>query len=136
MVLYLSHAHAIIWHGRTIALAFATPTAAVVNILLCLLLIPPLGLEGAALATVIGYCVLALLTLPVARRLTGLALPGRTALLSALGASAAVGVSLLLPVDGVWLVPRTVVAVGLVAALGWAVRGHIRAGRSDVPAAA
>jgi O-antigen/teichoic acid export membrane protein len=133
MVLYLSHAHAIIWHGKTIALAFATPTAAALNIVLCLVLIPPLGLEGAALATVIGYCVLALLTLPVARRLTGLALPGRTAVLSAVGATAAVGVSLLVPVDGVWLVPRTVVAVGLVVVLGLAVRGHIRSGSSPQP---
>jgi O-antigen/teichoic acid export membrane protein len=131
MVAYLAHAHAIIWHGRTGVLAFATPTSAALNIGLNIALIPPLGLEGAAVATAVSYTALALLTLPFARRMTGLRAPGRPALIAVSGAGAVVAVSLLLPVEGaVWLTVRTAAAVGLAAALAYAVRAHIRGGRA------
>lgn len=114
-LVYLSSANLIIWHGRTLVLGAATPIAVALNIALCALLIPPLGLEGAALATIVAYVLLGALLfawsgsraqVPWERWRLGVA---------ALPAFAGFAVALALPDDGGWLIVRGILAVGLAA---------------------
>ena len=53
--LYLSRVHIIFQQRATRVLAWATPLATVIGIGTCALLVPPLGLSGAAVSTIIGY---------------------------------------------------------------------------------
>ena len=56
-VIYLGASHGLIWAERVRILAIVTPLVAVFNIGLNFALIPPLGLSGAALATLSAYAV-------------------------------------------------------------------------------
>jgi O-antigen/teichoic acid export membrane protein len=59
-VAYLAGVHVVFHHGKTSVVAWLTPLSALINVLLNYLLIPPLGLTGAAFATLVSYCLLAL----------------------------------------------------------------------------
>src|SRR5690606_19257384 len=59
-VSYLSSVHVLFQQGRTTALAWITPSSAMLSLALCAALVRPLGLAGAALATIVGYTVQAL----------------------------------------------------------------------------
>ena len=69
MISYMASYYVLIWVGRTAMMAWSTPLAAAANLGLCLLLLPDFGLEGAAVATVLAYGMLAVLTGIAARRL-------------------------------------------------------------------
>jgi O-antigen/teichoic acid export membrane protein len=110
-VSYMASYHVLLWEGRTGVMAWATPVAAGVNIALNLVLIPTFGLEGAAVATVLAYTLLATLYGRAARSLVRV--PGGVRPLITAMAWAAIGAaaSLILPAEGVWLVLRTAAAL-------------------------
>lgn len=117
MVSYLASAHVLIWEGRTGVMAWSTPLAASVNIGLNLALIPVFGLEGAAVATVLAYGLLALLTRRAARHLALVPASTRALLTAAAWAGTGTTASLVLPADGIWLAVRTLAALCIGAAI-------------------
>ncbi len=121
-VSYCASLQVVLWHGRTGVLALLTPVAAAVNLGANIVLVPVLGLSGAALATVVSYAVLAALMHLAADRLhrvdwrygslaRALALTGFAVALSALA-----------PAGGAWLGVRLVVALALAGVLATVVR--------------
>ena len=126
---YITSFNVIIWRGRTGILAWATPISAVVNIALCVVLIPPLGLEGAALATLLSYVLLGLLVWLRARRLAAIPWDLRALAFSAAPAVIGVGVALLLPHGGAWLEIRGLLAAGFGIAALAALTASRRAGK-------
>lgn len=127
---YITSYNVIVWRGRTGILAVATPVSAVVNIALCALLIPPLGVDGAALATLISYGLLALLTWSRARRLASIPWNHAANALAAAPAAAALAAALLLPDDGAWLEIRGLIAAALGLAAIAALTASRRAGQA------
>jgi O-antigen/teichoic acid export membrane protein len=111
--LYLSRAHVIFQQRATHVLAWATPLAAAIGIGTCALLVRPFGLSGAAASTIIGYAVQAALIGWAASRLARVAWLDRTTVLAVLGCIAGVVVAVAVPHDGVWLVVRAFIAVGI-----------------------
>jgi O-antigen/teichoic acid export membrane protein len=113
LVAYLAGAHIVFWRGRTGVLAWASPVSLAVNLVLVAVLVGPLGLEGAGLAGVAGYAVLAIL---VRWRAHGMApVPWRHDRTAAgvLAASGMVGLALLLPADGAWVTVRAVMGAAV-----------------------
>jgi O-antigen/teichoic acid export membrane protein len=112
---YVTQANVIVWRGRTAVLAVATPLAAALNIALCFLLIPPMGLDGAALATLIAYAFLAWITWLRARRLASV--PWNPTALASAAVTAPLGLALALalPDDDLWLAVRAVIATAFAA---------------------
>jgi O-antigen/teichoic acid export membrane protein len=102
--------------GRTGVMALAAPAAAAVNIALNLVLLRPIGLIGAAIATVAAYAVLPAIVWLRARRLVSLARADRDALAAWLMAVPFVAAGALLPSDALGAVLRLV--VGFVAIAG------------------
>lgn len=110
---------------RGVAVGVIAATAAVVNVGANLLLVPPLGIAGAALSTVLSYVLLAVLqqaALPDRREWRG---PGRRVPLVVAPAVLLAAASLLAPQDTVWDVVRV---VGVVACLPWFLQ-RLRAAR-------
>lgn len=68
-VFYLAAQICLLGHERTVAIALGTSIAATANFGLNLALIPLWGLEGAAVATLLGYTVLAVASVIMARRI-------------------------------------------------------------------
>lgn len=60
---YLIPVKAVLYHNKTRLIPFITGAAALVNILLNLVMIPYMGIMGAAWATIVGYCFLFILVL-------------------------------------------------------------------------
>ncbi len=129
---YITSYNVIIWRGHTGILAVATPISAVVNLALCAALIPPLGVEGAALATLFSYGLLAVITWSRARSLAAIPWDHGPLALAAAPAALAVAVALLAPDDGVWLELRGLAA----AALALAAIAVLTASRRSGPTAA
>ncbi|PZF54947.1 lipopolysaccharide biosynthesis protein [Curtobacterium sp. MCSS17_008] len=110
---------------RGVAVGVIAAVAGVVNIGANLLLVPPLGIAGAGLSTVVAYAVLAVLqqaALPDRREWRG---PGRRVVLVVVPAVLLAAASLLAPQDVVWNVVRV---VGVLACLPWFVQ-RLRAAR-------
>lgn len=110
---------------RGVAVGVIAAVAAVANIGANLLLVPPLGIAGAALATVVAYALLAVLqqaALPDRREWRG---PGRRVFLVVVPAVVLAAASLLAPQDLPWNVVRI---VGVVACMPWFVQ-RLRAAR-------
>lgn len=132
-VAYLAGAHIVFWRGRTGVFAWATPVAAAVNLALVAVLVEPLGLEGAGLATIAGYTVLALL---VRWRAHGMAdVPwrhDRTAI-GVLSGSAMVAAGVILPTGGAWLAVRGVAAAAVAVALVQLIRRLLAEEQLPVP---
>lgn len=59
--IYLSYVNFVFYHRKSILISFATLTSLLFNILLNYVLIPIMGIEGAAWATVVAYIILSLL---------------------------------------------------------------------------
>jgi O-antigen/teichoic acid export membrane protein len=114
LVWFLASYNVVVWSSRTVVLAVAAPIALAVNVGACLLLIPPLDLAGAAIATPLAYAVLALLTWSRSRRMAVVPWDGRALAIAALPGVVAVPAALLMPTDGPWLGAR-IVAAGLAA---------------------
>lgn len=123
----------LVWHGRTSVFALATPVSVAFNLLLCALLIPPLGLEGAAVATLAGYLLLALLTWFGARSLAAVPWNLRALLGAALPALAAVAVAFVIPDHDLWLGLRGLLAGGLSLLALARLTAELRLGRSAQP---
>ena len=95
--IYLPMSQVLFWERQTTALLWVTPLAAVANLILVALLLPPLGLEGAAAATLLALALQAALLERVSRKLASVPWHWR-AMLGNLGAGAVtVLVVLLLP---------------------------------------
>jgi O-antigen/teichoic acid export membrane protein len=127
---YLTSYNVILWLGRTGVLAFATPVSAGVNIALCALLIPPMGLEGAALATLLAYALLALLTWGKARSLATIPWHPRALAIAVLPVLVVVPLALILPTGGAWLGLRGVAAAALGLAALTLLTASLRASRA------
>lgn len=110
---YITSYNIVVWTGRTMILAFSTPLAAAVNIGLCILLVPPLGLNGAALATIASYVLLAAVTWSRARTLADVPWDVRALAAAALPAVLACALAFALPDDEVWLLARGLLAAAL-----------------------
>jgi O-antigen/teichoic acid export membrane protein len=106
----LAYLLVLLWYRRTVTLSWTMLSAAGVNILLNIVLVPRLGLVGAASATVVSYTLLALLLWSRAR--TFAAVPsGRQAIAAgAATAAAAAALSVALPDDAIATVIRVAAA--------------------------
>jgi O-antigen/teichoic acid export membrane protein len=105
-VWYLASVHVLFELKRTRPLAWATPAAAVINIVLNLVLVPDLGLAGSAAATTIAYVVWAAMVTGAARRLHR---QPRDLVAATRWAAVAVVAAILgatLPVTGSWVIGR------------------------------
>lgn len=109
-VFYIAVSNAIIWRGRTMILAWTTPLIAAVNIALCAALIPAVGLDGAALATLASYALLAWLSWSRGVRLAEIPWDARALARAAAPGVAGVLIALAMPENDVWLVLRGVLA--------------------------
>ena len=110
---YLAEAHPIFYLRKVWSLAWTTPMAAVVNVALNALLIPWIGLMGAAYTTVVTYIVQFLLARRVRRRIA--TVPWRRGAAAEAWVLAAAGgaAGALLPTQGAWLVLRGIAAAGV-----------------------
>ncbi len=116
-VAYTASVQVVLWHGRTLVMAWVTPLVAAVNIGLNVVLIPPLGLLGAALASVVSYVLLAFLIGSAARRLASVPWRVRSLLGATLMSGCLVSAAVVAPAAGLWLIIRFVVALALLATL-------------------
>ncbi len=116
-ITYLSAVHIVFWRGRTGVLALSTPIAAAVNLALVLVLVGPLGLEGAALATVVAYGLLALLVHLRARRMAEVPWRRSTALRATAIAAALTLAGAFGPTEGLWLGVRGVAGAACLVSL-------------------
>lgn len=99
--------------GETSILAWASALAGAVNIGLNLLLIPVLGLEGAAIATVLSYSLQATLVGHASRRATGMRSSLQVDRPVWLLSTILIGVGIAIPPSGVWFIARVVLATGM-----------------------
>ena len=103
--------------GRSAVVAVVTIVAAAVNVALNLALVPHLGINGSALATLVSYAVLAAAMAALSRLLLPLARPDLRLWGALLAAEAVVLLSGRIPVHGPWIVIRGAgIAVAAVAA--------------------
>lgn len=129
---FLSNVRALMSEGKTSRAAITTAVGAVVNVGLNIALVPPFGITGSAIATVLSYALLAQLTRPPES--SGLRVPTSprlTALIvGAIGVTLAMGV---LPTSPIWVAIRLCAAVAaagvFVALLRNAVSGPEPSGR-------
>lgn len=110
-VWYLSRANIAIWEARTRPLAVMSAVAVVVNLGLCAWLVPAHGLEGAAIATLAAYLILAVAAWLFTRTLVSIPWDRIALLRAASPALLAFALALLLPEDGAWLVVRGILGV-------------------------
>jgi O-antigen/teichoic acid export membrane protein len=125
---YGSATQLLVWREQTGALAIATMLAAAVNLALVVLLLPPLGLAGAGLATLLAYVLLAAVTWSAARlSLKPSRPPGFAArlIMVMLCAGAA------LPAEGVPAVFVRMALVAVVVPAVWATVRRVTAQRSE-----
>jgi O-antigen/teichoic acid export membrane protein len=115
------HSRLILAEGRSATVALVTVAAALINIGLNLALVPHLGINGSALATLITYALLAAGMATASRRLLALKRPPVGLWAELIGAIAIVLATRYLPTHGFWLVVRiggaTVCAVWAVTTL-------------------
>lgn len=114
--LFLSNVRALMSEAMTGRVALVTAVGALVNIGLNILMVPPFGIVGSAVATVISYVLLAGLTRPPKR--AGLTIPGTSLrsgaiILSGLAITLAMAA---LPTSNAWLAVRLAVCAAAVLA--------------------
>jgi O-antigen/teichoic acid export membrane protein len=121
--IYLPLSQVLFWERRTKPLLWVTPTAAVVNLALAAILLPPFGLEGAAAATFLALALQAVLLERVTRAMAPVPWRWRAMLGNAAAGASIVAVVLALPggapgalVRGLLLIALLVVAARTVAA--------------------
>jgi O-antigen/teichoic acid export membrane protein len=127
-LVYLTAAHVLFAGKRTGALLVVMPIAAAVNVALNLVTLERWGLVAAALSTLVGYGVMAVLTVRASRRVADVPwdLPAFAAPFGI--AALAVAVAVLLPTDGAALGLRL---IGAGAAMGALAVGVVRTMRPD-----
>lgn len=124
---FLANVRALMSEGKTGRAAVTTVIGAMVNVGLNLLMVPWLGILGSAIATVISYGLLALLSRPPES--AGLRVPGISpqlgaAIVCALAVTVALGE---IPSSNAWLVLRLAFCVGAVVAFVLLIR-HVISG--------
>jgi O-antigen/teichoic acid export membrane protein len=112
----VANLHVLYWRRRTRPLAWTAVIAAASNLALTAAFLPPFGLRGAALATIVSYSLHALLLRDRARRLARVPFRRWSAAQSLLLAAALVGLALVLPEGGAWLAVRGLAAIALLGA--------------------
>jgi O-antigen/teichoic acid export membrane protein len=121
---YTAYVHPLVWLARTRIMAVITPVAAALNIGLNILLIPVLGLEGAAVATLASYAFLSAAIGIVSRRIAPVPWRTRSLVWATLGMAALVVTAAAQPTDGGWSLVRALESAGLIGlAIGVGVRG-------------
>ena len=125
--IYLPMTQVLFWERRTGSLAWITPVSAILNLILVLVLIPPLGLEGAAAATLAAVIVQAGLCALAANRVAGVPWQWGSMLRTGGAGLAAVGVVAAMPLDPAWGVCRALVLGFTIAASVRLVRGELLA---------
>jgi O-antigen/teichoic acid export membrane protein len=119
---FLSNVRALMSEGKTGRAAVTTVIGATVNIGLNLALVPPLGIAGSAIATVLSYGLLARLSRPAAS--SGLPVPGISPLLGA-AIACCVGFTLamgFIPSSNEWLALRLVLCAAAAVAFALMIR--------------
>jgi O-antigen/teichoic acid export membrane protein len=120
--------------GRTGVMAIAAPVAAAINIALNVLLLRPIGLTGAAIATAAAYAALPAIVWLRARRLVSLPRADRDALGAWLMAAPFVAAGALLPSDALGALARCLLGIVELAVAYRLIRAAIE-GSSTVPSA-
>jgi O-antigen/teichoic acid export membrane protein len=127
----ISHTRLLLAEGRTAAIATGTLIAAGTNLGLNIALVPRFGIEGSALATLLGYCALQLTLAVAARRVRRLQPTGRAlrveVLAAVLLAFAAAAIPETLPLLGARLVVGLVclaILASMIATLSGALAAH------------
>jgi len=118
---YLSGVHVVLSRRRTVILAVATPTVALVAVTANLLLLDTFGVIAAAVVTVGSYALLAVVVRRSARRIADVPWDLVMSMRTAAWTLAIAALALLLPVEGPWSLARVVavVAIGVPAARHW-----------------
>jgi O-antigen/teichoic acid export membrane protein len=101
---------------RTGPIGTRTVLAGALTVAPTIALVPPLGLDGAALATLAGYCVQALLIGRAAHAIDPIAPPPRALLAKCAAAVALAGLFSQLPTDAGFIAARALVTLGCLAA--------------------
>ncbi|MDQ3756267.1 MAG: lipopolysaccharide biosynthesis protein [Actinomycetota bacterium] len=102
-VTYLSGVHVVFRQRRTVVLAWTTPLAGVVNIVLNMMLIPIWGLAGSAVATLLSYVLWAGLVRRAANRAQPVLWDRGVEVRTYVGAATFVAVGATIPAAGPWL---------------------------------
>ena len=113
----ISHTRLLLAEGRTAAIAAATLIAAGANLVLNIALVPRFGIEGSALATLLGYVALQLTLAVAARRVRRLQPTGRALRVEVLAAVLLAFAAAAVPVTFALLGMRLVVGVVCLAIL-------------------
>ncbi len=114
----LVHSRLLLSEGRSASVAGITVTAAVVNVAVNLVLVPRLGINGSALATLLAYALLAVGMAAVSRLVLSLPPPPNRLVARLVVAIAAVLCSRFVPVGGLWTAARL---AGLAICAGWGI---------------
>jgi len=125
--LYSSCNQIMLWHKDTKALAWITPVAAVVNLALVAALVPPLGLTGAGIATLVAYGLLAVLANRQASAHVAVAWLTRPVVIAWTVCLPLAVFGAAVPTGGVWLFSRIALSVAVLVGFGFSVRGLVRA---------
>jgi O-antigen/teichoic acid export membrane protein len=122
--------------GRTKAMALSTGSAAILNLVLNVLLVPSMGILGSAIATLLSYVAQALVSAVLAHQAGVRHFRSPPALMVAIvvfgGATVATGLVPLTPL-GTWI--RVAGSLGCLLALGWAFRRPLAHGPTRAPRA-
>ncbi len=118
-VIFFAASQALIWIGRTGALAVSTIGAAAANVGLNLVLIPAWGLVGAAVATLIAYVLLAVTVTAWTRRLVTIPWRRRQLLGALALAGALVAIAAIEPTGDAWTWIRGAEVAALLAAAAY-----------------
>jgi O-antigen/teichoic acid export membrane protein len=120
--IYLAMSQVMFWERRTKPLLWVTPSAAVVNLILVVILLPPFGLEGAAAATCLAMIAQAGLAARAARSMADVPWPWREIALNALLALALVAVSVVLGESDLAIPVRALLILAIAAGAAQTVR--------------
>jgi O-antigen/teichoic acid export membrane protein len=115
---YIAGAQLLLWHERTISLAWITPLAVVVELAAGFLLVGSFGLIGVAVASGLAYVFQALCVAWTSGRLSGLEWLSPTWVLASVPGLVGWILGLVLPHDGVGAALRVLCLVALLAASG------------------
>ena len=113
--IYLPMSQVMFWERRTKPLLWVTPSAAVANLVLVVVLLPPFGLKGAAAATCLAIVLQAALAARAAHTMAAVPWPWREIALNAVLAVGLVTVAIILG-ESDFAIPARVVLVGAIAA--------------------
>ena len=110
---YLPMSQVLFWQRRTRPLAWITPLSAIFNLALVALLVPPLGLAGAGLSTLLALMLQAFLCRRAAARAVTVPWAFRRLIGPVAAGALAIAMFAVLPAEAPWTVVRLGAAVGI-----------------------